>query len=140
MSHPLAASDISFHSQNPSELFVVEQALLQRILMVCSIFQSNSAWTALILLYCLVFTHPFCKASGSQCFTNEGALVDVDFPCNPTQTESFCCGPGWACLPNRLCASPDTDGKGIRFARGSCTSRLWTSSSQCPSFCLDTPG
>lgn len=109
-----------------------------RIPMVRSIFQSNSAWTALILLCCLFFSHPFCKASGSQCYTNKGAPVDVDFPCHPTLSESFCCGAGWACLPNRLCSSPASDGMGLKFARGSCTDRLWASTSPCPNFCLDT--
>lgn len=109
-----------------------------RIPMVRSIFQSNSAWTALILLCYLFFSHPFCKASGSQCYTNKGAPVDVDFPCHPTLSESFCCGAGWACLPNRLCSSTASDGMGLKFARGSCTDRLWASTSPCPNFCLDT--
>lgn len=107
--------------------------------MVRSIFQWNSAWTALILLCSLFFTHSFCKASGSQCFTREGNPVNTDFPCDPTQSESFCCGVGWACLPNRVCSISDRDGA-VSFGRGSCTDILWASTSQCPSFCLGTPG
>lgn len=112
----------------------------QRIPMVRSILQSNSALTASILLSFLCFTHSFCEAaSGSQCFFSSGLTADRNLPCNPTETESFCCGIEWTCLPNRLCASGVPDGKEIKFARGACTAKSWTSTSGCPNFCLETP-
>lgn len=119
-----------------SRLFVVQQALLRGLPMVRSIFQWNSALAALILLCCLFFTQPFCKASGSKCFFRDGSS-NTDFPCYPNQTESFCCAAEWACLPNRICATTtlSRDAGNIDFARGSCTDSQWDSD-QCPYFCL----
>lgn len=108
------------------------------ILMVCSILQWNSALAALILLWWLFFTQPFCEASGSKCFTRDGNSSS-DLPCNPNQSQSFCCGSGWACLTNGICAStPSAKNIGDKnmLARGSCTDKLWASTSQCPDFCL----
>lgn len=104
--------------------------------MVRSIFTWNSGLAALILLCSLFFTQPFCKASGSKCFTRDGN-PNSDLPCYPTESESFCCGSGWACLPNRICAQTERSaGELVVFARGSCTDQLWLSTSQCPDFCL----
>lgn len=68
----------------------------------------------------------------TSCYYPDGSYIARDRPCidNGTQ-ESFCCGPGWSCLSNKVCYRPSTS----HYARGSCTDESFGSAA-CPQFCL----
>ena len=68
----------------------------------------------------------------TSCYYPDGIYVAEDRPCidNGTQ-ESFCCGPSWWCLSNKVCYRPSTS----QYARGSCTDESFGSPA-CPHFCL----
>lgn len=92
---------------------------------------------ALLARWYFLIAPPLCEASGSQCFSLDGTIT-TDQPCDPTQSESFCCGIGWACLENKICAPTPNVPNYLSAppARGSCTDSSW-SASQCPNFCVD---
>lgn len=64
-------------------------------------------------------------------------LTDL-IPCNPNASNSICCGLGYECLANGVCAASATSvyNGGIAFIRGLCTDIYWQSS-LCPQFCLN---
>ena len=75
-------------------------------------------------------------ASNTTCYF-PGGLESKGSPCNPTANVSTCCGPGFVCLGNRLCAPGPNNRKTYhyKFYRSSCTDSTWKSSA-CPNFCL----
>lgn len=73
------------------------------------------------------------------CYYPDQSMTFQDVPCSDEGEHSNCCGPGYACLSNKVCrqSHEDADGAPLPFTygRGSCTDRTWRSSA-CPSFCL----
>ena len=78
---------------------------------------------------------PLCTAI---CYYPDGDHVaPQDVPCNGGSSESVCCGPGYACLSNRICKRNNETLDNLSsqtYVRGSCTDRKWLSA-ECPSFC-----
>src|SRR5262245_38555292 len=79
----------------------------------------------------------------SACFFPNGDTVD-DTPCKSGDGNSTCCGPGYACLSNGLCAVSEYlsfanfySWESGWFVRGSCTDKSWTDPA-CPQFCRST--
>jgi hypothetical protein len=75
----------------------------------------------------------------STCYYPNGDTASGDVPCNSDQSESACCGPGYACLSNTIClrTSLAIDGQnGVTYVRGSCTDQSWNSP-LCPKFCVN---
>ncbi|KAF2865696.1 hypothetical protein BDV95DRAFT_599403 [Massariosphaeria phaeospora] len=74
----------------------------------------------------------------AACYFPDGQTIH-DTPCNPGATHSTCCGPGYACLSNNVCALTEHVTPGERkfssyYVRASCTDRNWAAK-ECPSFC-----
>lgn len=73
------------------------------------------------------------------CYYPDRSLSPQDVPCSDSEGESNCCGPGYACLSNKVCRQAHRDDNGniikYTYGRGSCTDRNWRSSA-CPSFCI----
>jgi len=77
----------------------------------------------------------------ATCHFPDGTTIQ-DTACNPTAPNSTCCGPGYACLSNHICALTEHVSKDIAnsfsyYVRASCTDKTWTSP-ECPSFCTNT--
>jgi hypothetical protein len=72
-----------------------------------------------------------CSAQ-KKCYYPNGLEAANDHPCDPSDTNSACCGGGLGavCLTNKLCRSPDGN-----TIRGSCTDKSWASA-DCPQYCL----
>ncbi|KAI9806691.1 MAG: hypothetical protein M1825_006148 [Sarcosagium campestre] len=92
-------------------------------------------WNLVILVLGAV---PLLASAQKACYFPDGTVAENDFPCYKDADISFCCGPGYACLKNRICkrteASLDGVASPIDFVRGSCTNSDW-SSTACPAFC-----
>lgn len=90
----------------------------------------------------LHFLVVYAYAAIVPCFFPNGAIVQ-DTPCNSTLSSvSACCGPGYACLSNGLCALTEHTPQELArnspsFIRGSCTDKTWNST-DCPQYCKDT--
>lgn len=83
-------------------------------------------WRLFVLIHLI---QPLCWAAGPSCYRLDRAYSPDDAPCNPSATESTCCGDGWACLDNGLCLST-IDSPRIKpniFSQGSCTDASWKS-------------
>ena len=93
------------------------------------------------MLPCLIFLAFARLAHCQSCYYPDGSIAVNDTPCS-SATGTVCCGPGFACLENRVCqvtteaqeADPDLN-KNILYIRGSCSDQTWASP-DCPSFCL----
>ena len=104
-----------------------------------TIMSRRSTWTKAVpstsLLYLVIIFLPPCEAI---CYYPDGVHVaPQDVPCNGGSSNSVCCGPGYACLSNRICMRTNKtldDVSSQKFVRGSCTDRKWLSAA-CPSFC-----
>jgi hypothetical protein len=77
----------------------------------------------------------------STCYFPNGDSIQ-DTPCNPDAAHSTCCGPGYACLSNNVCAltehaSSDVAKLSSYYVRASCTDSTWKSK-ECPLFCLNS--
>jgi hypothetical protein len=72
------------------------------------------------------------------CYFPDGITVaNNDVPCQDTD-ESVCCGPGYACLSNKICQWTKAvvgDKPPTPYFRGSCTDPTFRSEN-CPLFCL----
>lgn len=92
------------------------------------------------MLYTLAFLQLFtCLIVANNCYYPHGNIALTDVVCFPSDADSFCCGPGYACLENKLCmrTAEGTDNQPIgSFDRGSCTDASFNSSA-CPQFCTD---
>jgi hypothetical protein len=84
----------------------------------------------------------FTAPTYATCYNPNGSVAADDIPCQPSQSNSTCCGSGLACLSNNLCgitqfpSNPKkTFGLGEWFVRGSCTDKTFTSSA-CFKRCL----
>lgn len=80
-----------------------------------------------------------CDHVWSACYFPNGQTAVKDAPCNNDADYSACCGSGFVCLSNGMCATLVDLGKpGDQkpFFRASCTDKSWTSGS-CPSYCLN---
>ncbi|EDU47132.1 hypothetical protein PtrSN002B_007082 [Pyrenophora tritici-repentis] len=80
----------------------------------------------------------YISTTSCLCYFPDGTLVERDTPCS-TAANSTCCGQGFACLSNNLCAvtSHVDAGPGqSTYVRGSCTDKTWNSA-ECPTFCLN---
>lgn len=99
------------------------------------------AFNFLILQIHLLFLCSPWEATDADCFYPDGKLATGDLPCDSSQSQSFCCGPGWTCLDNKLCHSTGeyTKPDQVGYARGSCTDSMWKSD-QCPQFCTGSQG
>lgn len=76
----------------------------------------------------------------ATCYFPNGNTTE-DAPCNSGETYSTCCGPGYACLSNNICALTEHVPSDIAttspfFVRAGCTDKTWTSQN-CPNFCKD---
>ena len=73
------------------------------------------------------------------CYYPDGVSVaPQDVPCNGGSSNSVCCGPGYACLSNKICKRNNETLDNLSsqtYVRGSCTDKKWLSAG-CPSFCL----
>lgn len=74
----------------------------------------------------------------STCYFPNGNTTN-DAACNSNSTSSTCCGPGYACLSNNICALTENVNSDIMktspfYVRGGCTDKTW-SSKDCPNFC-----
>ena len=91
------------------------------------------------LLFCLILlaTNSFNRCT-ALCYYPDGIHVaPQDVPCNGGSSDSVCCGPGYACLSNKICMRNNQtldDHSSQLYVRGSCTDKKWLSAS-CPSFC-----
>ena len=90
-----------------------------------------------------LFFLPFALLVQSQsCYYPDGSIAVNDTPCSSSATGTVCCGPGFACLENRVCqvtteaqeADPNLNKK-IFYVRGSCSDQTWASPG-CPNFCI----
>ena len=96
-----------------------------------------STWTSnmtvlnkIILLYL-----SFRICSAKSCYFPNGQLAGQDTPCYSSSNVSFCCGPGSACLSNKVCINTLNLADYISTkSRGSCTDRSWISNN-CPKYC-----
>ncbi|KAF2083940.1 hypothetical protein K490DRAFT_69272 [Saccharata proteae CBS 121410] len=72
------------------------------------------------------------------CYYPNGVQSNAS-PCFPDQPVSACCGPGFICYSDGLCAPGPEDRRTYQYKiyRSGCTDRSWNSSS-CPSVCLGT--
>lgn len=73
----------------------------------------------------------------SNCYFPQGDIGVNDVVCFPLSQESFCCGPGYACLENQLCMKTAEANDGLPngfLNRGSCTDQSFNSTA-CPQFC-----
>lgn len=81
----------------------------------------------------------FSLCSAQLCFFPDGTPAEGNSPCDPSATYSVCCGPGYACLNNTLCAltanTNDPNNDEDQYIRGSCTAEDWSESSLCPYYC-----
>ncbi|OAG02294.1 uncharacterized protein CC84DRAFT_1208348 [Paraphaeosphaeria sporulosa] len=81
----------------------------------------------------------FLPVVSSTCYMPNGNTTN-DAACNGgADTGSACCGPGYACLSNTLCAltehvSSDIVKTSPFYVRGGCTDKNWASK-DCPKFC-----
>ncbi|KAI9882479.1 MAG: hypothetical protein M1823_005779 [Watsoniomyces obsoletus] len=74
------------------------------------------------------------------CYYPNGRVAEADQPCNDESEHSSCCGPGWACLSNKMCKRTDkVKLPADEYIRASCTDKEWRSGS-CPGFCLSLSG
>ena len=108
--------------------------------LLCVLFQMSSyspmhILSTLILSSLFYFCIDFVAAI---CYYPDRSIAH-DVPCSDSEDESNCCGPGYACLSNKVCrqAHQDSDGKVLKYTygRGSCTDIEWRSSA-CPSICI----
>ncbi|KAK8129417.1 hypothetical protein PG999_001797 [Apiospora kogelbergensis] len=87
-----------------------------------------------IAVLSLLFSH-----ASSICYYPDGSVSAQDTPCDDASAEATCCGQGYACLSNHICKATGDEiqrpGASL-YVRGSCTDKLWRSSS-CPNFCVD---
>ena len=87
----------------------------------------------------LYFLIPYFSGVASICYYPDGSVSPQDTPCRDDTAQSTCCGQGYACLSNSICAAT---GKEIQkpgatlYVRGSCTDKTWRSG-DCPLFCLN---
>lgn len=92
-----------------------------------------------ILTMLQVLVYLIIEAVAATCFYPNHDVANNDMPCDSSKTDSNCCGPGYACLSNKVCRQAHQDSSGAfmpyTYGRGSCTDRTWTSSS-CPQFCI----
>ncbi|MCJ1391372.1 hypothetical protein MMC18_004236 [Xylographa bjoerkii] len=78
-------------------------------------------------------------SSSSICYAADG-IQSANFACNPGQTDSTCCMPGFECISNGLCApGPNITGAITPFYVGDCTDPTW-SSPECLKECADSGG
>jgi hypothetical protein len=85
----------------------------------------------------LYFAQLLSVVSSTCYFPNGNETNDVG--CSDSATGSACCGPGYACLSNNLCALTEhvdaAAAKGSPFyVRAGCTDKTWTGK-DCPKFC-----
>lgn len=79
----------------------------------------------------------------STCYFPNGRESPTDTPCNSSGGHSTCCGRGYACLSNGLCAvseylmDKDFSWDTVWYSRGTCTDSLWNDPA-CPKFCITT--
>lgn len=100
---------------------------------------------ALALLIVLSFTDHFTANAHTDCYWPDGTVNDQHQPCSAPLNEAFglCCGLGDLCLSNGLCMShSNTPGaqNNMIYYRGSCMSRDWEDSSNCPTICVNGTG
>ena len=78
----------------------------------------------------------FCTLGACICYYPNGDVSPQDVPCT-SNSNSTCCGIGYACLTNQICMdtslTPASSGS-TKYVRGSCTDKSF-SSSACPLFC-----
>ena len=114
----------------------VDQRSDDKMLGICTFRQHFSETHFLYLFLALYLFADISIASNTTCYFPDG-LQSKGSPCNPTANVSTCCGPGFVCLGNGLCAPGPNDRKtyDYKFYRSSCTDSTWKSSA-CPNFCL----
>jgi hypothetical protein len=88
----------------------------------------------------IAFALTFLTTVNATCYFPNGNSTE-DASCNPGAAHSTCCGPGYACLSNNVCAITDHVTPEIRklstyYVRAGCTDKTW-SAKECPSFCLN---
>lgn len=77
---------------------------------------------------------------GKNCYFPNSDPSGGDVPCDPSASDSVCCGRGWTCLSNGACEfnldsiDPQIGNSIGELWRGSCTDSSWKSA-QCPQFC-----
>ncbi|KAF2093696.1 hypothetical protein NA57DRAFT_81198 [Rhizodiscina lignyota] len=73
----------------------------------------------------------------SKCYFPDKTPALEHTPCPIVDGEDAapCCGPGRACLSNRLCGSPQGNADQAMLSRGSCTDASWNSWN-CPRYCM----
>ena len=79
----------------------------------------------------------YADAVRSNCYYPDKSLASTDTPCS-SDTNSTCCGKGYACLSNKLCMATGAESyedDNSLYVRGSCTDKSWTSVN-CPLFCI----
>lgn len=120
---------------SPSSVFVRSQEFL----FLSHTMRAYSSWS---LLTTLTLSSLFCfciDLVAAICYFPDGSLTPQDVPClSDSQRQSNCCGPGYACLSNKICRlerSADEIAVKYTYRRGSCTDKIWRSSA-CPSFCI----
>ena len=99
------------------------------------IVQASSYAFVLIQIFIL-------SVAANSCYFPEGDVGANDLACFPLQEFSFCCGPGYACLENKLCMNTPEASDGLSpgsLIRGSCTDPTYDSSA-CPPFCNNAGG
>ncbi|MCJ1433409.1 hypothetical protein MMC27_002769 [Xylographa pallens] len=94
---------------------------------------------SLLPLLLLLLSSLASAASSSICYASDG-VQSANFPCNPDQTDSACCMPGFECISNGLCApGPNITGTITPFYVGDCTDPTF-SSPECLKECADSGG
>lgn len=80
----------------------------------------------------------FLPVVSSTCYMPNGNTTN-DAACGGDATGSACCGPGYACLSNNICALTEHVSSEVAktspfYVRGGCTDETWASK-DCPKFC-----
>ncbi len=93
----------------------------------------------LIFAMIVILAHLFFASVAALCYYPNGNLSPQDVPCSDAELESNCCGPGYACLSNKICRQAHQDlieaYLPCTYGRGNCTDRSWPSSAS-PVYCI----
>lgn len=84
---------------------------------------------------------PIISVASALCYFPDGNSTN-DAACGGFGSKSTCCGPGYACLSNNLCAvseyvAADIAASSPSYVRAGCTDESW-SSKNCPKYCLNS--
>jgi hypothetical protein len=131
-------NQIHHHTLRRTEVYHSSVDCIQSVFAMMVTCQSSS-YSLLLVAFLISLPRGLC----ASCFFPDGTPALIDIPCNTSARVSVCCGVGYACLDNNLCAltddTRDPNNGEFDYIRGSCTDATWSSGS-CPIFCTGMGG